>query len=155
MAIARHSYIQKSDIHFEFQSIISPRADVENFDIWSDLNMLDLNEMFGDNRFVRGQTVYVHMSKGPGNIAYPFAVTRYKPDSINRSIFMIKGKVSGIEAGQLLVRYNFEKFLPSSDLKSLVRTTRVQQGKTMIAINDQGVARLVSVSISGETYAYR
>jgi len=155
LAIARHSYIQDQDVHFEVQSSVSPRADVENFDIWSDINMLDLSELSGSDAFLRGQTVYVHMSKGPQRIAYPFAVTSEPPENPEASVFAIRGKVTGREGDTLIVRYNFETFLPPNDLRSVIRLAPNQPAKTVLAVNNQGMARLVSVEVDGKSYAYR
>ena len=155
IAIARHSFIQDKDIHFSVQSSISPRADVENFDIWSDINMLDLKELSGSDRFLRGQSVFVHMSKGPGNIAYPFAVTSEQPKSLEDSVFTLKGKVTGRENNTLVVRYNFETFLPPKDLKKAVMSSPNTPAISVLAINDQGTPRLVSVELNGKTYPYR
>jgi len=155
IAIARHSYVQDQDIHFEVNSTISPRSDVENFDIWSDINMLDLVKLSGSNAFLRGQTVFVHMSKGPNNIAYPFAVTSDRPETTDKTVFTIRGKVTGRDTTTLIVRYNFETFLPSKPIQKIVRAHPSNEAKTILAINDKGVARLVSVEINGKNYPYR
>ncbi len=155
IAIARHSYVQDQDIHFEVSSTISPRSDVENFDIWSDINMLDLAKLSGSNNFLRGQTVFVHMSKGPNNIAYPFAVTSNRPENTDKSVFTIRGKVTGRDQTTLIVRYNFETFLPSKPIQKVVRSDPSREAKAVLAINDKGLARLVSVEIEGKSYPYR
>lgn len=155
VAIARHSYIQEQDTHFTVEANISPRSDVENFDIWSDLNMLDLESLSGGNNFLRGQTVFVHMSKGPNNIAYPFAITADRPNVIDDAVFTIRGKVTGHQDAKLIIRYNFETFLPSEAIKNVVRSDPASPAKTILAINDKGAARLVSVEIGGNIYPYR
>lgn len=154
-AIARHNYIQDQDVHFEVISAISPRAGVENFDIWSEINFLDLNELTGGDSFLRGQTVYVHMSKGPGKVAYPFAVTSDKPETNDSSVFAVKGKVSGRQDNALQIRYNFETFLPPNDLKNLVMSNPNTPSTVILALNDQGMPRLVSIEIDGKSYPYR
>lgn len=154
MAIARHNYIQEKDVKFEVQTSITPRVNVENFDIWSDINRLDLNELTGGDNYLRGQTVYVHMSKGPNAIAYPFAVTSETREN-EKDVFSIKGKVTGRQENMLLVRYNFETFLPSDALRDVVYSTPNATSSAVLAINDQGVPRLVSVTVDGEVYPYR
>lgn len=154
-AIARHNYIQEQDIHFEVISAISPRAGVENFDIWSELNFLDLSELSGGDSFLRGQTVYVHMSKGPGKVAYPFAVTSAKPETNDKSVFAVKGKVTGRQNGSLQIRYNFETFLPPNDLKNIMLRDPNKPSTVILALNDQGVPRLVSIQVDGKSYPYR
>ncbi len=155
MAIARHNYIQEKDVKFKVQTSITPRVNVENFDIWSDINRLDLDEMTGGDSFLRGQTVYVHMSKGPEQIAYPFAVTADMPVSKEIDVFAIKGKVTGRQDNMLLVRYNFETFLPAENLREAVYTHPNAASSAILAINDDGIARLVSVEMDGITYPYR
>lgn len=154
MAIARHNYIQEKDVKFEVQTSITPRVNVENFDIWSDLNRLDLEDLTGNDNFLRGQTVFVHMSKGPNAIAYPFAVTSEKRQS-EKDVFSIKGKVTGRQDNMLLVRYNFETFLPSDALREVVYSTPTAKSSAVLALNDQGVPRLVSVTVDGKIYPYR
>lgn len=154
-AIARHSYIQEQDVRFEVKSAISPRVGVENFEIWSEINFLNLTELSGGDNYLRGQTVFVHMSKGPGNVAYPFAVTSDRPITNDTSVFAIRGKVTGRENNFLQVRYNFETFLPPKEIRSIFRNNPNSPSTAMLAINDQGVARLVSVDVNGETYPYR
>ncbi len=154
-AIARHNYIQEQDVQIEVKSAISPRVGVENFEIWSEINFLNLEELSGGDNFLRGQTVYVHMSKGPSNVAYPFAVTSDRPITNDTSVFAIRGKVTGRENDSLQVRYNFETFLPSKDVKSIFRNNPNTPSTAMLAINDQGIARLVSVKVNGEIYPYR
>lgn len=155
MAIARHNYIQDKDVKFTVQTSITPRVNVENFDIWSDINRLDLNDLTGGDSFLRGQTIYVHMSMSSENIAYPFAVTSEKPEANKKDIFAIKGTVTGRQNNQLLVRYNFETFLPSGDLRDIIYARPNVKSSAVLAINDQGIARLVSVNVDGEIYPYR
>ncbi len=154
-AIARHNYIQEQDVKIEVKSAISPRVGAENFEIWSEINFLNLAELSGGDNFLRGQTVYVHMSKGPGNVSYPFAVTSDRPITNDNTVFAIRGKVTGRENDSLQVRYNFETFLPSTDVKSIFRKNPNAPSTAMLAINEQGVARLVSVQVDGKTYPYR
>jgi len=155
MAMARHNYIHEKDVQIEILSAISPRAGAENFDIWSEINMLNLSELSGSDSFLRGQNVFVHMSKGPKKVAYPFAITGKMPEISDPDIFAIRGKVSGKEDNILFVRYNFETFLPPKDLKSVIRNAPNSPSQTTLAINDEGISRLVSVEINGEVYPYR
>jgi len=155
VALARHNYIKAQDVRLELNSSISLPAGAENSHIWSEINMLNLSTLAGSDNFLRGQSVYVHMSKGPEKIAYPFAVTNDKPETTDTNIFAIKGKVSGRENDALFVRYNFESFLPSAKLKSYIRNNPNALSKTLLAVNDQGIARLVSVEISGKRFPYR
>ena len=155
MAIARHNFIQDKDVKFEVQTSITPRVNVENFDIWSDINRLDLRELTGGNKFLRGQTIYVHMSKGPGTIAYPFAVTPEEPENIDKEVFFLKGRVTGRQDDMLLVRYNFETFLPTEELRDVVYSDPNAPSSAILAINDQGIPRLVSIKVEGKTYPYR
>jgi len=154
-AIARHNYIQEQDVKIEVKSAISPRAGAENFEIWSEINFLNLAELSGGDNFLRGQTVFVHMSKGPENVAYPFAVTTDRPVTNDTSVFAIRGKVTGRENDSLQVRYNFETFLPPKEIKSIFRSNPNKPSTAMLAINNQGVARLVSVQVDETVYPYR
>ena len=155
LAIARHSYIEDQDIRFSVPSNISPRADIENFDIWSDINKLDLDQLSGRDGFLRGQTIYVHFSKGPNTIAYPFAVTSQKPENLGQNVFVIRGKVTGRENNNLVIRYNFETFLPSKKVKQLIHETPSSTAMVELAVNDQGIARLFAIEIEGKKYPYR
>ena len=155
LAIARHSYIEDQDIRFSVPSNISPRADVENFDIWSDINKLDLGDLSGPDGFLRGQTIYVHFSMGPNTIAYPFAVTTQRPSNLDNKVFVIRGKVTGREDNSLIVRYNFETFLPSKTIKQLVHDAPSAPAMVELAVNDQGIARLLAVEIDGQKHPYR
>ena len=155
MAIARHSYIEEQDVRLIVPSNISPRADVENFDIWSDINRLDLDQLSGPDSFLRGQTIYVHFSRGPDKIAYPFAVTNQRPDSLEKNVFVVRGKVTGRDDSALIIRYNFETFLPSRDIKQLIMNNPSASVMVELAINDQGAARLTTIEIEGEEYPYR
>ncbi len=154
-AIARHNFIQEQDVRIEVMSAISPRVGAENFNIWSELNFLDLTELSGGDNFLRGQTVYIHMSKGPDEVAYPFAITSDKPVTNDSSVFSIKGKVTGREDNSLQVRYNFETFLPPKDLKKIIRQNPNTPSSVHLAINEQGVPRLVSIEVGGELFPYR
>lgn len=154
-AIARHNYIQEQDIQFEVPSAISPRIGVENFDIWSDINFLDLNELTGGDNFLRGQTVYVHLSKGPNKIAYPFAVTADRPETNDPNVFSIRGRVAGRQNNHLQVRYNFETFLPPEQVRSIFLSAPNTPSSVILAVNDQGVPRLVSIEIEDKSFPYR
>lgn len=154
-AIARHNYIQEQDVQFEVNSAISPRVGVENFDIWSEINFLDLTELTGGDSFLRGQTVYVHMSKGPGKVAYPFAVTSDRPETNDTSVFSIKGRVAGRQNDHLQVRYNFETFLPPETVRNIFLSDPNTPSSVVLAVNNQGVPRLVSVEIDQQSYPYR
>ncbi len=154
-AIARHNHIQAQDIKFSVPISITPQVDTENFHIWSDINLLDLQELTGPDHFLRGQNVYVHMAMGPNSIAYPFAVTSTRPKTVGSQVFMIKGKVTGTEDQNLIVRYNFETFLPSHSVKSVVRENPGLPASARLAINERGQARLIGLKINGQDYAYR
>lgn len=154
-AIARHNYIQEKDVQFEVTSAISPRVGVENFDIWSEINFLDLSELTGGDNFLRGQTVYVHMSKGPEKIAYPFAVTAERPETNDPTVFSIKGRVAGRQNNHLQIRYNFETFLPPDSVRTIFLNDPNTPSSVVLAVNNQGVPRLVSVEIDQQSFPYR
>ena len=137
-------------------SDLTARQDIENVDIKSEINTLDLSELTGTNNLQVRDTVYIHMAMGPGKIAYPFGVSRERPKTRkNTYAFAIRGTVTQRDGDQVTLRYNFEKFLPTHEMKPLVHTGTNPGTEVEIAINRKAVARLVAVKIDGVRYPYR
>lgn len=156
MAIAKHRHIETQDIRFEVPSVMETKAGAENVGLWSEINALDLNELSGTDNIKRWDTVYVHMATGPGLIAYPFGISKDRPvaHKDNRA-FSIRGKVMKRDNKTITVRYNFETFLPSQNLKSIVTADHNDDLMVELAVNDQSVARLVALTVDGVRYPYK
>ncbi len=155
LAIARHRHIETQDVRFVVPATVMPRSDVENLDIWSEINSLDLSELSGTNMVQRGDVVYIHMAAGPDKIAYPFAITPYRPDSDGTTFFSIRGKVTDRQDDTIIVRYNFETFLPPQALKTVVRQRSDYKASVEVAVNQKAIGRLLAVEVDGVRYPYR
>jgi len=95
------------------------------------------------------------MAKGPDTIAYPFAITNNKPRNLEPRVFTIRGKITGVENNHAIIRYNFETILPSKKIRQRFKTIADTKSEARLAVNKQGVPRLVSLGIDGETFKYR
>lgn len=157
LAIAKHWHIESNDVRFEVPSTLFSSFDTENVDSLSEINTLDLSELTGTDNLRVWDTAYLHMAPGPDLIAYPFAITHEMPNTHRDPYaFSIRGTVVEREGDIIRMRYNFETFLPTHDLKPVIEMGAREQGATIeLAVNQQAVARLVAVNIEGVRYPYR
>jgi hypothetical protein len=156
LAIASHLHIESQDIRFEIPSALVPRANVDNIDIWSEINELDLSEMSGTDAISRWDDVYIHMATGPNLIAYPFAVTHDRPETHKDGYaFSIRATVIDKADKIITLRYNFESFLPTRELRPRLQTELSTRANIELAVNKHGVARLVAIKLDGLRYPYR
>ena len=157
VAIAKHLHIEDQDIRFAVPSEITSSYSSENVDSATEINTLDLSELTGSDNLKVWDTVYIHMAPGPDLIAYPFAVTHEMPNTRRDPYaFSIRGTVTEREGDIIKMRYNFETFLPTQDLKPVLESgPRTQTAQIELAVSPQAIARLVAVNIEGVRYPYR
>ncbi len=155
-AIAQHWHVASKDVLFAVASDLSAQQNIENVDIQSEINTLDLSELTGVNNIHAWDTVFVHMATGPGKIAYPFGLSREKPVmNTSEHAFAVRGTVTAREGDIITLRYNFETFLPTQEMRPLVANGLKPGAEVELAVNRKAVARLVAVKIDGVRYPYR
>lgn len=156
VAIAQHWHIASKDARFEILTELTLKPDAANVEITSEITQLDLNDLSGTNNVQRWDTVYVHMASGPGLIAYPFGISKDRPRSRrDKHSFNLRAFVTEREGDIITLRYSFDTFLPSRDMKPLLRGAKYPQTRIEVAVNSQSVARLVAVELDGIRYPYR
>ena len=155
IAIANHLYIQSQDEKFEIIAQFSMRAGTDLYEITSELNHLSLSELSGADEFKRGETVFVHMAKGPEAIAYPFALTTHSAKAFDENAFTLKAVIVEADTETVNLRYNFEKFLPSRDLKQRLSQKISLPTKIELAVNSHSVPRLSAVIVDGQKFAHQ
>lgn len=156
IAIAQHWHVQANDARFDVPSELAFYSYTENVDIKSEINRLDLGELSGPDNIRVRDTVYIHMAAGPGKIAYPFGISKARAASKREEhAFSVRGKVMAREGTVIDIRYNFETFLPTREMKSAIEKPITGPVQAELAVNSQSVARLVALEINGKRYAYR
>ena len=155
-AIARHLHIENSDDRLILEAKLLPITASGNYSVETILHSLDLTELNGPDRFKTGDEVYVHMARGPGKIAYPFAVTAQKPGADNtNTAFAIRGFVAQQIEDKLSVRYRFENFIPNGNLKANLAQRITTSATLELNVNDNATARIMSLEIDGKSYTHR
>ena len=156
VAIAQHWHITSKDARFEVLTELSVKPDAANVEITSEITQLNLSELTGTNNIKRWDTVYVHMASGPGLIAYPFGISKDRPRGRrDKHAFSLRAFVTEREDDLITLKYSFDTFLPSQDMKPLLRGATYPQTRVEVAVNSQSVARLVAVELDGVRYPYR
>lgn len=131
-------------------------SDAGNVGIVFELNTLDLNEVAGTDNIHPHDIVYIHMQPGPGLIAYPFGISKDKPRTHkDEEAFSIRGTVTSREGKIIKLRYNFDAFAPTQDMKPLFSKGQSRLAQVELAVNKQSVARLAAIELGGVRYPYR
>lgn len=156
VAIAQHWHITSKDMRFELPTELTASVTGANVEIKSEITQLDLNDLTGTDNIDKWDTVYVHMAGGPGLIAYPFGISKDRPKGRrDRHAFSVRAFVTEREGDVLSLRYSFDTFLPSQDMKPFLRGATYSQTRVEVAVNNQAIPRLVSVELDGIKYPYR
>lgn len=156
LAIAQHWHVQAKDARFAVPSQLAFHDYTENVDIDSEINRLDLEQLSGTDNISVRDTVYVHMASGPGMIAYPFGISKTRTASKREEhAFSLRGTVMAREGAIIDIRYNFETFLPTREMKPALASRVDAPVLAELAVNDHSVARLVAIEIGGVRYPYR
>lgn len=156
LAIAQHWHVQASDARFTVPAKLSVHSYTENVDIYSEINRLDLDELSGTDNIRERDTVFVHMASGPGTIAYPFGISKSRARTrTEEHAFSVRGTVMARKGKIIDVKYNFETFLPTREMKAVISRSPSRYVNIELAANQQSVTRLVAVQIDGMRYPYR
>lgn len=156
VAIAQHWHITSKDMRFELPTELTASETNGNVEIRSEINQLDLNELTGTDNVRKWDTVYIHMASGPGLIAYPFGISKNRPRGRrDRHAFTLRGFVTERTDDIISLRYSFDNFLPSQDMKPFLRGKTYAQTRVEVAVNSHAVPRLVAVELDGNKYPYR
>ncbi len=156
IAIAQHWHVESKDVRFAVPSQLEPQPYSENVDIDTEINRLNLDDLSGTDNIQVNDKVYIHMATGPDLIAYPFGISKNKARTRRgEHAFAIRATVTSREDREIEVRYNFETFLPSRNMKSVLSAMRNIPAAVELSVNQNSVARLVAVNIDGTRYPYR
>ena len=156
IAIAQYWHIASQDARVAFPSELVTPVDTNNVGIMFELNSLDLAEVSGTDNIHPFDVVYVHMQPGPGLIAYPFGISKDKPKiDKNETAFSIRGTVISREGSVINLRYNFDAFFPTREMKPLLSPGQARHARVELAVNKQSIARLAAVELDGVRYPYR
>ena len=155
IAIGNHLNIQSQDNIFEVSAQISPRLGSDSYDIFSEINVLSLSELSGVDKIDERDIVLIHMAKGPGNVAYPFSITR--ENSIlehDGFAFTIKGQIVKLDGERATLKYNFESFLPTRKMEAALINSPYGEKQVRLAVNSQSTPRLTGIIFDGHTYRH-
>lgn len=156
VAIAQYWHIASKDARVTFPSELISISEAGNVAILFELNTLDLNEVAGTDNIHPHDVVYIHMQPGPGLIAYPFGISKDRPKvHKDEQAFSIRGTVTSREGKVIKLRYNFDAFAPTHEMKPLFFEGQSRLGNVEIAVNNQSVARLAAIELGGVRYPYR
>ncbi len=152
-AIARHIHNEVTDIRIELPVEIMTELGSERLLLKSSISTLNLKDINGADRVDVGDSIFVHMARGPDKLAYPFAVTRNSPTAENRSfVFSIKGQISYANADLVKVSYPFENFVARPALIDRLNDGPAKQSSIELIVKPNRVARLAAVKIEDQRY---
>ena len=156
VAIARHLHVHDSNLRIQVPLEISQTLGSNQIVLQTPLHAIDIDQITGVDEVTPGDTVYVHMARGPDRIAYPFALTRTPPDQ-NKSdhFFALRGWVRGINNSQITLGYRFDTASLSTELDQALSAQPDAQLSAEIAIKDKGTSLLTAIYVGEERIAQR
>jgi uncharacterized membrane-anchored protein len=116
----------------------------------SELRGAELRRLAGDERFERGQTVYLALRRDPGAPAHHAVGLSRQRDRLPRDAVLLRGVVRAAYPEHLLVRYGVEHyFVPQSEGERLER----RRGDTLVEVavsRRSGESGIVRLFVAGE-----
>ncbi len=156
VAVARHVHIDAQTQYLTLPVKVQYDEKTNRADISLEFENLNLDEMNGADAFLVGQTIYVHLARGPETVAYPFAVTaqqpRFNPEAQSLALL---GTVKETKPDEVSIAFRFQSLHPTSEFRPILRRAAGGSTAVELAINKRAQARIHGLDVDGEYYPYR